>query len=398
MSFNANQVTFNGDTYFQNIDNVSNKIVKPFSTNNLDVQGMLDVTVPSINESDLENFFVTFNNTHPLPSSWDQFVSAWTSYVTNTLHNNTGIIPDQMLTSFVQVYQPALGMAYNDNLGNATGGDWSLLNATNGDVQNQFQQAFTTFLQAYPYSGTNGTVTEASFFDNWYKFIAVTAFLKSSTTPGTGLSYETIFKTFFPNGNFQQQLLQFYNKVLSDPNSNGYFNPSQMLSQWVSQVQQQYNISLSGTGVLGPLTTSVDTSQTKKTAVLNNIFFLLVELITSVQKAAAAQASRLNFLTGWQQAYTELQNQVPTFTQHFNNGVVGTIGSTTNKAANARNDANRINASFITQIQANTNIVSDYAKSLQSSVNQTNDATNQQSDMATTFIQDLQTIISAIFK
>ena len=47
--------------------------------------------------------------------------------------------------------------------------------------------------------------------------------------------------------------------------------------------------------------------------VLNNVFDLLVIMIEMLQKTAAAQANRLNFLTAWQQAYTTEMNEIHAF-------------------------------------------------------------------------------------
>lgn len=162
--------------------------------------------------------------------------------------------------------------------------------------------------------------------------------------------------------------------------------------------------------------------------VLDRIFSLLVELIDSLQKCAAAQANRLNFLSQWQKAYTDQMNQIHAFTMfngdgigafdgnnvdngeqfYDNNGVpkedLLAINDTTRRidgrserATKARSDMNTLNTNLTQQMQGNRQVISDDAKALQTSVNQTNDAVQQQTDMATSILQQLSTILTSIF-
>jgi len=404
MSFN--QVGFNNETYIENLQNYVFKVQTAFNATDPDIEAMLNQTSPPQAYSTLTAFFQQFSSTNRLPGTFNDFISAWDSYIQARgfpTGPTTGASAAE--TGFVTEYETMLGIhTTGTNPSDPVTGDWSNLTATNQDVQNQFINAFNTFLSAYPYptdsSGNPVNLTGYTpFFTNWRVFNTVITWLNSTTNPSVGISYQTIFNTYFPNGDFAQQLQSFYTQALQNfnPNgstANGYFNPSQALSQWIQQIQQQYNTSLTGSGIIGDQPTSVDTSETKKTIILDDIFQLLIQLITSVQNCAAAQANRLTFLTQWQQAYTDLQNQVPTFTE----GDGTSIGGGSDRDANARNEANKIGSTYTTQLQAWTNIVSDTAKSMQSSINQSNDAVNQQSDMATTFIQDLQTVINAIFK
>ena len=171
--------------------------------------------------------------------------------------------------------------------------------------------------------------------------------------------------------------------------------------------------------------------------VLDRIFSLLVALIDSLQKCAAVQANRLNFLSQWQKAYTDQMNQIHAFVA-FNGDGIGIIdgdqaedwdgtvldGSQTDlfgnpitpdtflainndrrwvdgqkpeEAVKARSDMNTLNTNFTQQMQGNRQVISDDAKALQTSVNQTNDAVQQQTDMATSILQQLSTILTSIF-
>ena len=131
-----------------------------------------------------------------------------------------------------------------------------------------------------------------------------------------------------------------------------------------------------------------------RTLILNDIFKLLVKLITTLQSLAAAQADRLNFLTQWQKAYTDLQNQIHTFVKGNGDGIDGDGDDD----SDARNDLNRVNSTYTQQLQNQQSVVSDDAKALQSNVNQTNDAVNNQSNFATSIIQEMSTILGSIFR
>lgn len=154
-------------------------------------------------------------------------------------------------------------------------------------------------------------------------------------------------------------------------------------------------------GPVGPVTAANATDSTSlapgnyvKTLILNDIFKLLIKVITTLQNVAAAQAERLNFLTQWQKAYTDLQNQIHTFIKNNGDGISG--GGDDN--SNARDDLNRLNSTYTQQLQNQQSIISDDAKALQSNVNQSNDAVNNQSNFATSIIQELTTILGSIFR
>lgn len=130
--------------------------------------------------------------------------------------------------------------------------------------------------------------------------------------------------------------------------------------------------------------------------ILNRIFALILEMITSLQNATASQANNLTFLTNWQAAYTDAMSQIHTF---IKNPGANTLFSQDNSAsASSRNDLNNLNSNFIQTLQNRQTTVSDNAKALQSNVNQSNDAVNQQSNLGTAILQELSTLLATIFK
>jgi hypothetical protein len=144
---------------------------------------------------------------------------------------------------------------------------------------------------------------------------------------------------------------------------------------------------------VGPATpppdpTSLATSNFNQTMILNRLFKIILGMVSSLQNAAASQANRLTFMSRWQAGYTDGMSQVHTFI----------TGDPTFTAPAHRDDANRLNSGFIQTMQNRQSVVSDNAKSLQSNINQSNDAVNQQSNLGTAILQELGTLLGAIFK
>lgn len=170
-----------------------------------------------------------------------------------------------------------------------------------------------------------------------------------------------------------------------------------------------------------------------KPFILSKIFDLLVLMIDVLQRTAASQANRLNFLTQWQKAYTDELNQIHSFTggngdqearqttsggllnisgntnfqphDGFGNGTNNVGGSSraidrfgSDLAGKARGELNSTNSIYTQEIQGNLNVISNDAKALQANVNQSNDAVQSQSDMATSILQQMSTILTSIYQ
>lgn len=136
--------------------------------------------------------------------------------------------------------------------------------------------------------------------------------------------------------------------------------------------------------------------------VLDRIFSLLVLMIDVLQKGTAAQANRLNLLTSWQKAYTDKMNQIHAFVAGNGDGHTdfsySGLDSGSPQAAAIRQDLNTANTSFTQQMQGNLQVVSNDAKQLQTNINQSNDAVQSQTDMATAVLQQLSTILTSIYQ
>lgn len=139
---------------------------------------------------------------------------------------------------------------------------------------------------------------------------------------------------------------------------------------------------------------SVSSANFSGTIILNRVYSLLLEVLQSLQRAAVAQSDRLNVLTDWQKAYSDLLDQVHTFVKSNGDGI---DGSATNEMT-ARDDLNRLNSSFTEMMKNRRSLISDDAKALQSFISQSNDAINQQLTMGTSFIQTISGLTSSIWR
>lgn len=141
-----------------------------------------------------------------------------------------------------------------------------------------------------------------------------------------------------------------------------------------------------------PDPTSLAPGNYTSTVILNRIFKLILEMISSLQDVAAAQADRLRFMSEWQKSYTDAMSQIKTFA-FFDGTAFASSGS-----GGIRDDLNRVNSTYLQTLQNRQSGVSDDAKALQSNVNQSNDAVNQQSNLGTAILSQLSTLLGAIFK
>src|SRR5262249_42073516 len=151
-----------------------------------------------------------------------------------------------------------------------------------------------------------------TFFNKWSNFLTQTSVLQNTNDPNNLLiAYQQVFNGFLgaQSGTpglgplISQFYLQELTKTGNGNPANGYFIPSQALPDWIVFMEQN----LRGT-TIGGGGSSVTTAASKKVLILNTIFLLLVQMIGAIQNVAAAQASRLNFLSQWQSAYTNEQN------------------------------------------------------------------------------------------
>ena len=260
-----------------------------------------------------------------------------------------------------------------------------------------FNEVFTRFLDTFPFNvdknpdGTPGPTDGAAgptayFMTQWRDYLTTMAVNQLSTASG---QYENqsvftqIYYAFFPNGS-EQEFEVLRNKFVADIRADKkFYLPSQMLADWYVTVQTAYqSTNLEASSIQGTHSDRMD--------IMWKIFNLAVSMIGTLQGIATVEAERLSFLTNYQKSYTDLMNSIPVFAAND-----GTIFSS-NSAA--RQDLNPKNQTYTQNLQAYRTILQNQAQTLQSNINQLNDAINQQGSLCTSIIQEQQSILSSIFR
>jgi hypothetical protein len=226
-------------------------------------------------------------------------------------------------------------------------------------------------------------------------------------------SFEQIYSILFPaesgetaaevTARYAARMRQFWKEQALNNGSqavNGaWFIPSQSFDEWFEQLRNEF---IQGTTRRSTQLTTVGTPATERVLVIDRVLRLLIMMIDILQRISATQAQRLTFLTNWQEAYTDLLTQVPQFAQG-DGSPLGVGGDEDDEAAAAakafrNNDVNPHMQNILENVRARRSAVQDEAKQMQTSINSSQDASNQQTQMATSLLQQLSTILSQIFR
>jgi hypothetical protein len=252
---------------------------------------------------------------------------------------------------------------------------------------------FNAFLASANSGTTSGGV--ASFFGAMHNSLTTTAAIQGNTRsqlaaaiPNAAdlLLYQSIFLALFPSGVDPSSGKVFTNVVFDYRQAmlaqKGYFNPSQDFAGFVNNLKTTYE---AAHPLFQTLPTSLAPMGANKVLIILNIYKIISTLLNTIQEVAQAQAARLLILSQWQKAYTTLQAQIPVFLANSPPGVDTNLNTT-------------VNANFRNIVQTNQAAIGDDIKTLQSNVNQSNDAMSQQTNFSTSLIQEMSTILSAIFR
>lgn len=387
-----------------------------------DVGSSFDIVFPATATYKTANQFVTFSNffdsqsfkaSNPTPQNFDDFMKLYaTFYGINP--NDANFIADQ--GTMVNV----LGQFYAINSSGDSGTN-SPIPGVAADhpsfVSDLGKRAFSAFLKTltYPtdflnelgYGGiggfnqqfTNYFLPAAVYKQDPNSTIELTALgggIFGSNPPGSPNNYQSIFNAYLTNpdiNDFKAQLAAYINSIQYAPNQTSNFvTASSGLAAWFSQQQAKYVQSLTGS----PSTTqsSIASGGYDKTQILERILRLIVDMIGTMQKTTAAQSNHLRVLSDNQSAYTDLQGQIKVFLS----GDGSTIGGANDKASQARQDVNAYNQNLTDTIRTRRGVIQDTAKAYQSLLNQSNDAVNQQTNMGTAILQELSTLLAAIYR
>lgn len=124
--------------------------------------------------------------------------------------------------------------------------------------------------------------------------------------------------------------------------------------------------------------------------ILNRIMRLIMQLLPSLQYLGTVQANQLEFPTAMQRLYTDLIAKAPIYTSD------GANGTTLVADAATRDQMNETTRIHTEKLRGYRDTWSDIAKKQQSHLNITNEAVNQQTDLLTTFLQQLRELVSLI--
>lgn len=140
-------------------------------------------------------------------------------------------------------------------------------------------------------------------------------------------------------------------------------------------------------------TTSLHTGKYVVGVMIQRVMSLLAIMIETMQSVAVTQSDKLNFFTKMQQATTEQMNTIHTFQANNSDAFVSEDSTEMNTK---RQDMNTDSTNAVQSLQAYVNTLSNKAKTIQTQINQTQEAVSQQSNMLTSLIQQARSIASAI--
>ncbi|KAF3362288.1 Uncharacterized protein PHSC3_001117 [Chlamydiales bacterium STE3] len=346
--------------------------------------------------SDINDFLAQYNQANPLPQTIDEFTEAFAQYYNlSATFGSLAAAKAQLKQDILNSVKAAIQTNPNsfgpygpqdadyDPLIDPVGTQIDPAQPTiNDDIA---ERSFTSFLRNYTYT-FSGNTTSTEFQNNWGNFYLTIATVKDD--------YRYIFEAFFANNtdtngftDFQNTLSGFVKNIMYGSDTTAAFLPGQNYSDWFVKVQQEYAKSLYGSSsnVQSSIGPSVEGAK-----ILDTILRLIIKMIGTLQVVTAAQSERLTFLTQWQRAYTNLEGQVRSFIKNGPEWIQWDDDS--------RNQLNQLNQTYTEQIRSRRTVVSDDAKALQTNINQSNDVANQQTSLATAIIQQMSTILSAIYR
>ena len=403
-----------GKNFVENLDNLLFKIPDVDEAMNAIITAM-DTELGSKTIDDFLAQAVYISNTPPQPDNLDVFTE-------NLVNFSDKGNPDA--TAVIDAFTNTISGILNRN-------DWDVfVNPTVAGDDVEIDDAFAVsvrnsinhFLASFPDNKIPVDLTQINFFTEFRDFYTRTSKLSESTVTGANLpAYELVYNGYgLPQEDFQPRMREFLDDSFSE---DGYFIPSQRFDEWFEEITREFAISKSfgidnPDGLLGTidLTGSDEVNSriskeariaTKRTLVIDRILKLLVLVIDTLHIISAGQAARLSFLADWQQNYTLLMEEIRTFTSRtrhpVTNALIPTshpIGTATaaQQSAQRRGDLNALNTQFTETLRARRDIVGDDSKTLQSTINQSQDAANQQTSIATSILQQISTILSAIFR
>lgn len=365
----------------------------------------------------LQQFMATINsNSGGLSGDVQGFAKQYVAFLVAQGHiandpTTISISVKKVLDGFLKAFETAISFANPTESALIRSLYPSLASHADGDSSDPAQLSMLSavwkqFSENYVYQ-PNGALANSSaplaigFFQQLRSFTAVTAtvvpgvsVVVNNASGGTTIAtssltptFRSVYNTYFPGSTdaaFAQDFQAFARSMIQQ---NGYFSASRQYTSFINFVQDIANVKPA----------VVPTLPTQSVTILNDVFFLIVSMISSIQNITASQANRLTLYTSWQKGYTDLLNQVHIFTASSGDLLrdSAVYGDT---KAKRQDEQGNFNAGVTQQITAYKDSVSEDAKALQSRVNASSDAFNEQANTATAILQEISTILSAIFR
>lgn len=206
-------------------------------------------------------------------------------------------------------------------------------------------------------------------------------------------SYERMYFAFHPQATQDQYYTELANFIAQDliP-KDGYFLPSKQVTEWFDKLQRDYTASLVSGGI-----EILNDRRYQQAIIMNEVFDILVSMISTIQQAAVAQGARLKILAAWEQQYTKVMGQTHIFNTADDSEISVNDPGGNDEATNF-SIANTAQQTARENMRAFRDIISDDVRELQTSVSQTSDSASQQASIATALLQSLEGIVTLIFR
>ncbi|GAB4233676.1 MAG: hypothetical protein Tsb0021_12740 [Chlamydiales bacterium] len=203
-------------------------------------------------------------------------------------------------------------------------------------------------------------------------------------------TYRNLYFAFVPNAteqDYEASLNRFFDNQI---NEHGYFLPGHFADEWFETVLTE-RVGIESASTL------VDGTGSEQTRIIFEVFRLLTEMLTTLQRVAAVQAQRLTFLANMQRAYTELIAQIPNVAPDDIAEASDDI-STEDQQGSVQQFVQNTTQAYTEKLRSFRSFWSDEARSHQTAVNQTNENVQQQANLATALLSQVSTILGAIFR
>lgn len=385
--------------------------------------------------------FSVYNNFYSLPSGniLDAINQAFSSSFSAAGTSNPINLSNVFTQGLMQDYAAITGNQI-DPSGNVISGDLAVFNSSTSQINitPAFENALNSYMQTFslgqyshsfigPLMANNGqgayTILN-NFITGFQNYVAGTttslvsdptdAYYNPNSAAPNPFTSMSSFQAYYQANNtltsedFTTFIQRFYTSEVS---KKGFFDPASpsVIADFQAAVnfnnqkevilQKYHALQQTVSGLIGGSST-ISGTNSQAVTIINRILLLLIEFINTVQNIGIAQANKLTFLTQFQNAYTAMLQQIPTFLAD-GQGTLG-VPQGNGSGTQAQSARDQLNSSFNSILGDNLrslrDVESNAAKTEQSDVNATNDSTNQITGLITALLQQLGQLVGVIFR